>query len=199
MAGTESWSEEIRETILGTFFLDGKVATYRATAPIGAWARQVVFNLFRQRMNQRRSGRETPSLSQIGETGKDAESLLPVSREPPPPDVLDRAEWSEVFARVVPEALSCLDRDERRMLEVLPTKLMTQVQLCKEMGISPFKLNRWYKEVRQRFLREVTHRLRLLADLDEVQADRLVAYLASLWSGRAPPSARESPQGGPPR
>jgi DNA-directed RNA polymerase specialized sigma24 family protein len=186
--------EEIRESILGTFFLDGKVATYRATAPIGAWARQVIFNLFRQRMNQRRSGHVAPALSQIGETDADLEGLLPPSRELPPPDAMDRTEWSEVFARIVPEALAVLDRDERRMLEVLPSKAMTQVQLCKELGVSPFKLNRWYKDVRRRFLREVTHRLRLLSDLDEVQADRLVAYLAGLWSQEAVGDSTQEPQ-----
>lgn len=189
--------EEIRESILGTFFLDRKVASWRATAPLGAWARQVIFNLFRQRMNERKSGREGPTLSQIGDSGADSEGLLPPSREPPPPDVLDHAEWSEVFARVVPEALGTLDRDERRMLEVLPTKRMTQVQLCRQMGISPFKLNRWYKDVRRRFLRDVTHRLRLLCDLDEVQADRLVAYLAGLWNSGNSGSERDFPQEGP--
>jgi RNA polymerase sigma factor (sigma-70 family) len=176
--------EEIRESVLGTFYMEGKVATYRATAPISAWARQVIFNLFLQAIRRARSGRDPTSLSQLMDGNDAQESLLPPSREPPPPDVLGRREWHEAFLRAVPEALEALDRDERRMLEVLPTKRMTQVQLAQELGVSPFRLNRWYKEVRQRFQREVTHRLRLLVDLDAGDVDRLVAYLATVWGDR---------------
>ena len=174
--------DEIRESVLGTFFIDGKIATFRATAPLGAWARQVVFNIFRQRMNKRRSGREATSLSQLADQeSEDHAQLLPPSREPPPDEVAHLAEWGVALERAVPEALESLDRDERRMLEMLPTKRMTQVDLARELDVSPFKLNRWYKEVRQRFLRSVTHRLRMLIGLDEDESHRLVDYLVGLW------------------
>ncbi len=178
---------EIRESILGTFFLDRKVDTYRGTAPLGAWARQVIFNLFRQRLHLRKTGRETPAFSQIGAQDDDIESLLPAAREPPPPEMLDRDEWTAALARVVPEAFRDLDPVERRMLEVLPTKIMSQVKLCRELGISPFKLNRWYKDVRRRFLRGVALRLKADCDLDELQAERLIGYLAGLWGPSVQP------------
>jgi len=187
--------DEIRESVLGTFFLDGKIHSFRATAPLGAWARQVVFNIFRQHMNRRRDGRESTALSQITDNDQEgaADALLPPSREPPPHELLHRAEWSEALERAVPEALDLLDRDERRMLEVLPTRRMTQIQLAEALGISPFKLNRWYKEVRARFLRSVTHRLRLLVGLEQGESERLMDYLVTLWVDRIGPD-QDSPQ-----
>ena len=175
--------EEIRESVLGTFFMDDKVSSFRATAPIVAWARQVVFNLFRQRINQRRSGREAPSLSQLIEEGGDPEeALLPPSRGPTPPELLHRAELATALKRAVPEALKSLDRDEQRMLAVLPTKKMTQIELAEELGVSPFKMNRWYKEVRQRFMRAVSRHVREVIGLDEQEAERLIDHLAALWA-----------------
>lgn len=175
--------DEIRESVLGTFFIDGKISSYRATAPIGAWARQVVFNLFRQRINRRRSGKEPASLSQLADEPGDAdEALLPPSHEPGPPEILQQVELGDALRQAVPRALSGLDRDEQRMLEVLPTKRMTQIDLAKELGVSPFKMNRWYKEVRDRFMRGVTRHVREIIGLDEQEAERVVEHLAALWA-----------------
>ncbi|NRA94836.1 MAG: hypothetical protein HRU14_01360 [Planctomycetes bacterium] len=175
--------DEIRESILGTFFIDGKIEGYRATAPIGAWGRQVVFNLFRQRINLRHSGREPASLSQLSdEEGGSNEALLPPSREPGPPEIVQQNELGEALRRAVPEAMASLDRDEHRMLDVLPTKRMTQIDLAAELGVSPFKLNRWYKEVRERFLRSVTRHVREIIGLEEQESERLVDHLVALWA-----------------
>lgn len=184
--------DEIRDSVLGTFFVDGKVNSYRATAPIGAWARQVVFNLFRQRINFRRSGKEATALSQLGdEDTHGPDTLLPPSGAPEPPDALHRIELSEALRHAVPKALATLDRDEQRMLDVLPTRRMTQVDLARELEVSPFKLNRWYKEVRERFLRGVTRHVREVIGLDEEEAQRLIDHLAAVWArGGTDPTSR---------
>jgi len=177
--------DEIRDSVLGTFFVDGKVRTFRATAPIGAWARQIVFNLFRQRINLRRSGKEATALSQLGDDEQGADRLLPPSGAPSPPEALHRIELSDALRYAVPKALATLDRDEQRMLDALPTKQMTQIELAEEIGVSPFKLNRWYKEVRERFLRGVTRHVRERIGLDDEETQRLIDHLAAVWARSA--------------
>ena len=190
--------DEIRDSVLGTFFVDGKVRTYRATAPIGAWARQVVFNLFRQRINLRKSGKEATALSQMTdeESRGGEDSLLPPSGAPSPPEVLHRIELSQALRHAVPKALATLDRDEQRMLDVLPIKRMTQVDLARELGVSPFKLNRWYKEVRARFLRGVTRHVREVIGLDDEEARRLIDHLAAVWARSGPVPEEPRKDGG---
>ncbi|MAB88236.1 MAG: hypothetical protein CMJ90_02100 [Planctomycetes bacterium] len=193
--------DEIRESILGTFFIDGKIASYRATAPIGAWGRQVVFNLFRQRINLRHSGKEPASLSQLSADADGSnEALLPASREPGPPEIVQQSELGEALRRAVSTAMASLDRDEQRMLDVLPRKRMTQIELAAELDVSPFKMNRWYKEVRERFLRAVTRHVREIIGLEEQESEQLIDQLVTLWArdpipGSEPDLSQPEPPG----
>lgn len=172
--------KDVEDAALGAFYLDGRIASFRATAPIGAWVRQVVFNLWRAQLARRKDPRTGVPLSQLASEEGSADDLLPPARDLDPAECASREEWDRILARVVPEALAQLDRDERRMLAVLPGRQLTQVALAEELGISPFKINRWYKDVRERFLRAVRRGLQLEVHLSELQADRLVAWLAGL-------------------
>ncbi len=187
--------KDVEDGALGAFYLDGRIASYRATAPIGAWVRQVVFNLWRAGLSRRKDPRVGVPLSQLAAEDGTAEDLLPAARDLDPAECASREEWDRILARVVPEALAQLDRDERRMLAVLPGRQLTQVALAEELGISPFKINRWYKDVRERFLRAVRRGLQLEVQLSELQADRLVAWLAGLDTTGAPgPAGAENAQ-----
>lgn len=178
--------DEMREETMGLFYLDGKVATFRATAPIEAWARQVVFNQWRRAVSREGPGRKILSLSQgPGEESTPSETI-PDPRIPPPDQRLDQREWAAALARAIPEALASLDRDERRMVEELPAKLISQVELAAQLRVSPFKLSRWYKEVRARFLKALTRELRQELPIDEAELDHLLRYLAGLWRRGSP-------------
>lgn len=182
---------EVADCALGTLFMDGRMDTYRATAPLRAWTRQVVLNLYRAQLA---AGNRTAPLCSHGPDDEacNCENGVPQDRHPNPGELADHHEWDEVLARAVPAALKSFDRDELRMLRLLPGKQMTQVALASELRISPFRMNRWYKDVRTRFLRAVTRHIHLDAHLTDLQADRLIAWLAESWL----PGKRESLQVG---
>jgi|GEM_PF-6358928 RNA polymerase sigma factor (sigma-70 family) len=180
---------DLEGSALGAFYMESRIASYRATAPISAWARTVVFNLWRAALARQKDSRTAVAFSQLTAEDGAVEDLAPPSHEPDPAELASREEWDKILARIVPEALSGLDRDERRMLSALPSKQVTQVALARELGVSPFRINRWYKEVRERFLRAVRRGLQLDAHLSELEAERLVAWLASHATGTESPAS----------
>lgn len=182
--GPQRALEEVAEGLQGAFWADGRIASFRATAPIGAWTRQVLLNMVRQRLASQRT---RPAPLPLSTLQHDDEAGPPPIPDPgaSPEERVTEDEWADVLRRAVPAAVARLDRDERRMLRALPTREITQVALAKELGVSPFKLNRWYKEVRERFLRELTHQLRLEIGLEAREAEGLVGYLARALEGKS--------------
>jgi RNA polymerase sigma factor (sigma-70 family) len=178
--------EDLRQEIMGLFYLDGKVLTYRASAPLEAWVRQVVFNHWRRAVKQESGEKRIHSLDQTSE-GHDAPRLIADPKAAPPDHRMDQREWASALARAIPEAMKSLDRDERRMLELLPSKKLTQLEMAEELKVSPFKMSRWYKEVRERFQKSLTRELRRDLAIEEAEISHLMEYLAELWTRGAEP------------
>jgi hypothetical protein len=167
---------ELRETLLGTFYLEKKILTYRGTGPLRAWIRQVIFNLLRRAVNQRRAGRETEAISQLGEENRQDFADRPSPAAPTPVDLLVRREWDDLLKAAVPDALRAFTPEELLMLKLLPSREATQIELCQRLNVSPFQLNRWYREVRLRFIQRVKDELRRRAPGAEIEFDRLLRF-----------------------
>lgn len=192
-SGIRARWEELEDDLLALFFGGEKVATYRATAPIAAWARQVVINVMRQRLQGRSRLVTETSLPSLRDPDGQSGLLEPASTAPGPEDEATRREWREALRAAVPKALQGLDRDERRMLSELPVRRITQVEMAQELGVSPFKMNRWYKEVRGRFLRRLTHELRLAIGLASDETEELVSWLTAALERDADSAQRPDP------
>ncbi len=170
--------QELREDLLGAFLLQEKLLTYRATAPLVPWIRQIAFNRFRERLlEMKRRSTTEPLFSDLNQDPSSPLPSLPPASTKDALATIAAQEWETALRLAVPEALAALPTSERRMMEVLPTRTLTQVQLCEELGVSPFTLNRWYKDARQRFLRLLVQDLRFRLGLLDVPTEEIARWI----------------------
>jgi hypothetical protein len=67
--------------------------------------------------------------------------------------------------------------DEQRLLRELSSRQSTQVGICQEFGMSPFTLNRWYKEIRGKFQLRLVRELRDLLGLVDATAAEILGLV----------------------
>ncbi|HMS17132.1 MAG TPA: hypothetical protein PKA37_09860 [Planctomycetota bacterium] len=178
--------DDLREEMTGLFYMDDKIRTYRAGAPLEAWMRQVVYHHWQRMLRNSMGERRTISLD-AGSTESGGSMTYEDQRSLPPDQRAQQKEWSDALSQAIPRALACLDRDERRMLTELPTKVITQQQLAEELKISTFKMSRWYKSVRERFQKALLRELREDLRIEDKELDHLLDDLGQLWGRDAGP------------
>jgi DNA-directed RNA polymerase specialized sigma24 family protein len=170
-------AEELEENLLGSMFLKGKLGTYRATAPVIPWLRQVACNRARERMSEIRRAEELSRPLAESEDGL-AEPGSGRRRGPWDPRILvEEEEIRAVLAWALPRVLDTFSAEEREMLQRLSQGEITQVELCQQFGVSPFTLNRWYREVRERFRKRLVREAREALGLHEAPAGEILGLL----------------------
>ena len=185
-------AEEIRNEVLSVFYLGGKILTYRGSAPIYGWARQILSNLIK-RTHRRRAINQDLNAPDNQLDNEELVMSFEDSRVEDPAMRLDQVIWTQALAKAIPEALAELDRDERKILSLLATGSTTQIALAKEMGVNTFRMNRWYQDIRIRFRKAISRSLQMNLQVDEAELDALLAYLTQLWAAKAPQSEENGP------
>ena len=135
-------AEEIGQRVREKLFIQGKLAAYSGTGPLGAWLRAVVA---RTAIEWRRLGSNRPLVSSDGELAR----LV----DPHDPELAQfRAEYMDVFKQAFQDALASLSARERTLLRLSVLERLTAEQIARAEGAHRVTVARRLGAVRDKLL-----------------------------------------------